>query len=92
MTAQEAIEELKLNGGLEISGNAEKVARFFEGLDVAIEALEKQIPKKPHKINIANTSWCKGGIRFECPACHKFLGYRELTYCGLCGQKLDWSE
>ena len=92
MTAQEAIEALKLNGGLEISGNAEKVTKFFEGLDVAIKALEKQMPKKPHKINIANTSWCKGGIRFECPSCHKFLGYRELTYCGLCGQKLDWSE
>ena len=63
-----------------------------DAVRIAIEALEKQIPKKPHKINIANTSWCKGGIRFECPACHKFLGYRELTYCGLCGQKLDLSE
>ena len=86
MTVQQAINVMEKYTDITLS----KVV--IEAHNMAIEALEKQIPEKPHKINIANTSWCKGGIRFECPSCHKFLGYRELTYCGLCGQKLDWSE
>ena len=93
MTAQEAIVWIKAISAVQKDGiHKNSLLQRKEALHMAIQALEKQIPKKPHKINIANTSWCKGGIRFECPACHKFLGYRELTYCGLCGQKLDWSE
>lgn len=41
MTENEAIEELKLEGGLEITGRPIRVAKFFEGIDVAIKALEE---------------------------------------------------
>ena len=39
MTNKEAINALRLEGGLEISGNARRLAEFMEGLDVAISAL-----------------------------------------------------
>lgn len=56
------------------------------------EAVEKMKPKKVQKIQIPNTSWTKAQTRFECPSCHKYLNYRELSHCGLCGQRLLWEE
>lgn len=44
MTDNEAIEALMLEGGLEITGRPIRVAKFFEGIDVAIKAL-KEIQK-----------------------------------------------
>lgn len=62
-----------------------------EALDVAIQALEKQIPKKVVK---------DGEQSYKCPCCggcaktetgDSFIDYR-LDYCDGCGQKLDWSD
>ena len=39
MTTKEAIKALRLEGGLEISGNARRLAEFMQGLDVALTAL-----------------------------------------------------
>lgn len=41
MTNKEAIKALRLEGGLEISGNARRLAEFMEALDVAISALRR---------------------------------------------------
>lgn len=41
MTENEAIEALKLEGGLEITSRPIRVAQFFEGIDTAIKALEE---------------------------------------------------
>lgn len=41
MTNNEAIKALQLERGLEISGNARRIAEFMEGLDVAISALRR---------------------------------------------------
>ena len=41
MTENEAIEALKLEGGIEITGRPIRVAQFFEGIDLAIKALEE---------------------------------------------------
>ena len=53
--------------------------------DMAISALEKQIPKKPEK-----------GV---CPNCNSrhiyaasFTKADRFKYCGDCGQALDWSD
>ena len=60
----------------------------------AINALEKQIPKKP-----TIESQCDGNAfsdwnRWYCPVCHNSLGVtnhpRKDGYCDKCGQKLDW--
>ena len=41
MTEKEAIQALKLEGGLEITGKVKRVADFFAGLDMAISALKE---------------------------------------------------
>lgn len=41
MTENEAMEALKLEGGLEITGRPTRLAQFFDGIDVAIKALEE---------------------------------------------------
>ncbi len=62
-----------------------------EALDVAIQALEKQVPRK-----VKNSG---EEIPFEwyCPTCGELLcddGYKDtdIKYCEYCGQKLDWSD
>ena len=51
---------------------------------VTIEALEKQIPKKP-KI--------KGDFLFlaYCQVCEKTIGFKQ-EYCHRCGNAIDWGE
>ena len=54
--------------------------------DLAIEALEKQIPKKPIKHSIIRNeqTWI-------CPTCNRLYWDKEFLsdYCSSCGQKLD---
>lgn len=41
MDYQKAIEALRLEGGVEITGKPRRVAEFFDGIDVAISALQE---------------------------------------------------
>lgn len=70
MTVQEAIMDIKENIKPVVGGKS---------LDIAIEALEKQIPKKPKD----------GSICLYCSECRHLLDGVE-RYCWFCGQKLDW--
>lgn len=61
----------------------------------AIEALEKQLPKKGIKEKITEGTH-KGLHNFYCPVCY---GNGDLSnkcnvgeYCSDCGQKLDWGK
>lgn len=95
MTKKEALEALKLEGGLEITGNARRVAKFFEGLAVAEEAIEKQIPKRP---TYEGDGYAPDGSfvwdEWLCPNCNsRFeLDYDEHDYCPNCGQHIDWEK
>ena len=57
-------------------------------VDKAIEALKKQIPKKPREAVQSGFFWC--------PACSKAIKMRiegskiNIRYCPFCGQALDW--
>lgn len=59
------------------------VGLAITALTGAIEALEKQLPKKPVLKRKAY-----GGI-MVCPICEASDSGK---YCRYCGQKLDWSE
>lgn len=48
--------------------------------DLAIEALEKQIPKKPRKTR----------SEIVCPTCKTLIG--SSPYCRYCGQAIDWGD
>lgn len=82
MTIEEAIAHAKEQK--EIFGGVHK-----EFLEVAIEALEKQIPKKP-----IETQDIEGINDFYCKKCSRIVGddtYKFL-YCPKCGYAIDWSE
>ena len=49
-----------------------------EAFQIAINALEKQIAKKP--------------IVHQCTTCGSAVLQFEGNYCSKCGQKLDWSD
>lgn len=52
-------------------------------LETAIEALEKQLPKKPIEKGIHF-------VYYKCPNCNRILPI-DKNYCD-CGQRLDWLE
>lgn len=61
---------------------------FRKALPIAIEALEKQIPKKPLDF---------GDESYLCPYCKRNNFYKgeyldKQNYCDFCGQRIDWSE
>lgn len=78
-------------------------SEIYEAIDMAISAIEKQIPKKPKTI-ITNKE-IKGNFRMVCPSCGWIMFervttkdrsepiiYRVLNFCNTCGQRVDWSE
>lgn len=58
-------------------------------IGVAIEALEKQIPKTPEFVA---DGYADGMLVYDtwiCPCCE--TEYEEYDFCPKCGQKIDWS-
>lgn len=61
---------------------------------MAIEALKKQIPKKP---DFEGDGYWNGELVYDtwiCPCCgkHYEVDYEEYDHCPNCGQAIDWSE
>lgn len=90
MTESEAIKELQENIDLPFGSNVSK-----EAAKIAIQALEKQIPKKPTPIDyekyidvINNARFLRGA--YWCPNCKHVV--KSGSFCSDCGQKLDWSD
>ena len=95
MTESEAIEKLKnmrLYMQIEDENNDCKFTEDdYKANEMAIQALEKQIPKKPI---FANNMMTKDKF-LMCPCC-EFRFPDSLVFlktrCWNCGQKLDWSD
>ena len=90
MTESEAIKILQRDLQIQLENKA--LPDGIEAIQIAIQALEKQIPKKP-KINRidSETIYCK------CPSCNiTTVLYRNciMKYCKECGQKLrlEWRQ
>lgn len=91
MNNQDAIEILKN----ERPGCGEKIPyteeEKCEAYDIAISAIEKQIPKKPIKTN--NETGIRYTDSFRCPNCGRsFSGTGIASFCYHCGQALRWEE
>lgn len=56
----------------------------IEALSKAIEAIEKQIPKKPY--DTVHCPLCKIEVELQ-P-----VDTEQVTYCLHCGQAIDWSD
>ena len=84
MKPEEAIEVL--NEILDVLGYAHySNSREYIAVDLAIQALEKQVPKS-YDIR-CNSS----GVCYDCPECGVKID-RYDKYCFNCGQCQDWSE
>lgn len=79
MTNQEAIETIK-EAMFAIDSDAHFHFEYAAAADMAIEALEKQIPKTPIKQGF-----------YYCENCGKTVTIT-YKYCRECGQALDWSD
>lgn len=108
MTENEAIEALKLEGGIEIAGNPRRIAKFFEALDMAISAL-KEIQQYR---KIGTVEECREAREKQkpkkpvkdkyhhncCPNCGWIVsgegGYGEefCPHCENCGQAIQWNN
>lgn len=79
MDARDAI--AKIQDHIRVHQQKEHGAFYItEALNLAVEALEKQVPKKAIPCS-PNSTWTK------CPVC----GATDIDeYCGKCGQRLDW--
>ena len=86
---REATEDLKKLA--ELLQNKETLA--VEHCNTAIEALEKQLPKKvEYDRGYINNGFTKYRMA-KCPNCDRWHSSRdEITYCSKCGQEIDWSE
>ena len=93
MTYEEAIETIKI-AIAEVEWNYPM--EYTVAFEIAIEALEKQIPMKPKEYE---------DKFYACPVCgnvvhHKWVKYPTklmpklvgLPYCLNCGQRLNWSD
>lgn len=96
MTESEAIEKLKnmrLFMQIEDENNDCKFTEDdYKANDMAIKALEKQIPKKPMMAydDKVDSNWC------SCPICANGIGWeihaRKIKFCLECGQRLDFGD
>ena len=72
--------------GEEVAMNADN-EESAQAMEVAMNAMKKQIPKKPKiKYQQLHCLWC-------CD-CGTYLGYKwdGFKYCPTCGQAIDWSK
>ena len=98
MTIEEALHELKIqsqvlesmilyNKDFEPRNDNTSLENKKNAIDMAIESLEKQIPKKPKDYNEEDSS-----IDFVCPNCCEAV-YKQPykpKHCKHCGQRIDW--
>lgn len=97
MTEQEAINRIRcrIDTASDIAGKGVD-GKPYEDMEMAIQALEKQIPKKPKLIE--DKMW-------TCPVCNNNLLNKWIKYptelmpkskgfprCMSCGQAIDWSD
>lgn len=98
MTDLEAVKELKKHScyecavGSESPTKCEWDCKYKDAYTMAINSLEKQIPKKVNKQAWIDTK-CECGHVFSksYPDGYYTIPYENMTkYCPDCGQRLDW--
>ena len=92
MTSKEAIETINI-AMAEVEWDYPM--DYTVAFEMAIDAIEKQIPKKPIKTKIATLNKSPEAISWEsihcCPRCESNLA-PQYKYCPQCGLEIDWSD
>ena len=88
MTESKAI--MKFKERLAIDDYKEQIPEYYEAMELAIKALEKQIPKKVIFVHPLQEN---DGGDYMCPSCKTgtvLNAYGHISdYCPYCGQKLE---
>lgn len=95
MKPEEAIKILR--GRIDLTkkvwSNVPEIIEYREALELAVKALQVQIPMKPNNIkSIFDFSGRYYTAKGNCPVCNSEGLYKSDFYCNKCGQKLDWGE
>ena len=85
MTSKEAIETINI-AMAEVEWDYPM--DYTVAFEMAIEAIEKQVPKKPIKSD-KEIRYCEV---WKCPSCGFEWSSRVVSYCYRCGQRIDWEE
>ena len=92
MTSKEAIETINI-AMAEVEWDYPM--DYTVAFEMAIDAIEKQIPKKPIKTKIATLNKSPEAISWEsihcCPRCESNLA-PQYKYCPQCGLKIEWED
>ena len=87
--------------------NISAINEDIKAYKIAIEALEKQLPKKPKQSGVTTKDGVShpiigtSGVPYDlCPNCEENLctdgilgrSKKYMKYCEMCGQRLDWTE
>lgn len=91
MTPKEAIRRIKQHNEIHSRKEQHFAVHITEALNMAVDALEKQIPKRPNKIGYPIDSDTDPLVYGYCPCCNT---HRDSSkgFCDNCGQSLDWSD
>lgn len=79
---------LGIDIGIDVSEYEDCTAVCFykKDAEVVIAALEKQIPKKPERLNAFRSIG-------KCGGCERVISSRTASvYCQYCGNKVDWGN
>lgn len=89
MTDSEAIMEFKER--LAIDDYKEQIPEYYEAMELAIKALEKQIAKQivtkvqAEDLKVGHVTFKAGTKTYYCPACNNAITLAS-SYCWWCGQ------
>ena len=75
--------------------HTEVTDKIQEAIDMGIEAIEKQIRKKPKGITVLGEPFFEDEVIIkygDCDICGFNVHSDICDYCPNCGQKIDWSE
>lgn len=89
VTAIKSMYTIRVEYGADEHMYVDATDRTKSVLDMAVNALEKQIPKKP------TYERAFGYINAKCPCCGRLIwteGAAKEPFCWKCGQAIDWSE
>ena len=96
MTYEEAIEYISERYvTMSMCLTLDECRKHNKAISMAIEALEKQIPKKPRRTN-DGLSIAKKDFYTKCQLCnHNFpvvVRKGRMRFCPFCGQAIDWED
>ena len=69
--------------------NVDAINEDIAAYKVAIEALEKQLPKKPKQADEQRIRYCTTHV---CPGCGKEFTGMVSGYCYHCGQRIEYDD